>query len=909
MGTRRTLSLKTQLFDGENLLDETENKVGFRTAKFDPDKGFFLNGKHLKLNGACMHHDLGCLGAAFNRAALKRQFKKLKEIGVNAVRTAHNMPASALMDIADETGMLIDSEAFDMWEMKKNTYDYGLYFKEWCEIDVKRWVMRDRNHPSLIMWSVGNEIPDTNNEGSEAIAYRLCKAVKRYDYRRNGHTTIGSNFVAWPPAQKSSEAVEVAGYNYLESVYDEHHEKFPHWCIYGSETSSTVQSRGVYHFPKEAKLLTYDDQQCSSLDNCTTNWGARSVHDVIAIDRNKTYSMGQFIWTGWDYIGEPTPYFTKNSYFGHIDTAGFFKDTAYIFKAAWTDYKKSPFVHIAPYWCFNEGQVIDIIVTSNAPKVQLFLNGTSLGSRDLNQKEGTGFSAAYKLPYEAGTLTAIAYDENGAEIAKDEKKSFTDPASICLTAENSTLMADGEDLLFLQISMLDKDGNEVANARNRINVSVSGEGRLLGLDNGDSTDYEEYKGGSRKLFSGKLLAVIGSTKTAGDVTVKVSSPGLDDAIFEIQTTKVEPRKGAASGLLSVTHESIGTDIPVRQILLKSNSSLAFNPEHKEAVVTATLLPENTTCTEVFWKSLTAEGIPSSAIKIDAEGLTAKVSAIEDGECRIVCYSLNGTEIPTVLSDYEISVTGLGKSALDPYEKIYGCKLSECNNDCPVSFEGSVNLPKADNIVRFDNVDFGEYGSDEITVSLFTFASEEPLEIYEGNVEDGICLFTGKYEIPSIYNVLQENTFKLNKRIKGVKSISFKFPRSLTFGGFYMTKYEKAYGELNATEYNMITGDSYDIKDDGVYAIGNNTDIQFTHMNFTKGVKSITIKGRSRIPENPVHVRFMRDGDVIKNICLFTGSDEIKEMTFPVENVTGEWNVNFIFLPGSDFDLIGFRFEE
>ena len=349
-----------------------------------------LNGKKIKLNGVCEHHDLGALGAAFNKAALKRRFVILKEMGVNAVRTAHNMPAVELMELADEMGILIVSEAFDMWEKSKTPYDYARFFKEWAHIDVKSWVMRDRNHPSLLMWSIGNEIYDTHaGERGQEVTKMLMDYVLKYDPRENAKVTIGSNFMPWENAQKCADIVKVAGYNYAEKYYKKHHEEHQDWIIYGSETASIVQSRGIYHFPFEKSILADDDEQCSALGNSTTSWGAKSAEACIIAERDTPFSLGQFIWTGFDYIGEPTPYHTKNSYFGQIDTATFKKDSYYIYQAEWTDYKTKPMVHIFPYWDFNKGQMIDVRVCSNACKIELQLNGITIGTHVIDHEHGT----------------------------------------------------------------------------------------------------------------------------------------------------------------------------------------------------------------------------------------------------------------------------------------------------------------------------------------------------------------------------------------------------------------------------------------------------------------------------------------------------------------------------------------
>jgi len=520
-------TLRTQLIvEGKHLEEETQ-RFGFRTTRFDPKQGFFLNDQHVKLQGVNEHHDLGALGAAVNRTALRRKLNLLKEMGVNAIRTSHNMPAVELMELADEMGILIDSEAFDMWELKKTEYDYSRFFPEWCSRDVASWIRRDRNHPSIILWSIGNEIYDTHaGERGIEITRMLKELVLRHDPKRNGYVTIGSNYMSGENAQKCAQELDAAGYNYAENLYDSHHEKYPHWCIYGSETASTIQSRGIYHFPASKLIVTYEDEQCSSLDNCTVSWGARNGQKNITDDRDAEYSLGQFIWTGFDYIGEPTPYTTKNSYFGAIDTAGFPKDQFYLYQAEWTDYRVKPMVHILPYWDFNEGQLIDIKIYSNAPRVELFYNDTSMGCYEIDHKRGKQLAGVWQLPYQKGTIKAVAYDELGNVIATDHKSSYSDPARIVLTPDKTRLRADGRDLVFIEIAMEDDKGNPVDNANNRVNVEVSGAGRLLGLDNGDSTDYDQYKGTSRRLFSGKLLAIVAAKLEAGEIMVQVTSEGL-----------------------------------------------------------------------------------------------------------------------------------------------------------------------------------------------------------------------------------------------------------------------------------------------------------------------------------------------------------------------------------------------
>ena len=600
-----------------------------------------------------------------------------------------------------------------MWEQSKTENDYGLFFHDWCEKDVKFWVKRDRNHPCLIMWSCGNEIPDTNNLEAVDIAKRLVDAVRRYDYRHNAYTTIGSNFVAWDNAQTSQDVFEVSGYNYLESVYDEHHERFPHWCIYGSETASTVQSRGIYHFPKSNRMLTYEDMQCSCLDNCSTNWGAKSVHRFITDDRDRDFCAGQYIWTGWDYIGEPTPYFSKNSFFGHIDTAGFFKDTAYIIKAGWVPENDDPFVHIAPYWDFNEGQIIDVDVYSNAHKAALFYNDELVGEKSLDQEHDEIYSASFVVPYKEGRLTAFAYDAAGNEIARCEERNFGNPAKIELKAEYEKIKADGEDLQFIEITVLDRDGNEVKNARNRVSINVSGPARLVGMDNGDSTDYDQYKSSSRKLFSGKLIAVIAATKTPGSICVTASSKGLPDKSIAFEAVEAKGREGVAYGYdvlgdkTKCVESGSDNEIPVRKIVLTcDNESRKLNADVKEVKLSAKIEPDNATYRDIKYKAVNSDGIESPAVEIELAENGAVLHAKHDGDFRLVASASNGKDHPEILSELDFSVSGFGEAYLDPYSFVYGCQFDESSRPADLSFRGSVKL-EDDSTISFDKVDFGE----------------------------------------------------------------------------------------------------------------------------------------------------------------------------------------------------------
>ncbi|MCC8104016.1 MAG: DUF4982 domain-containing protein [Clostridiales bacterium] len=730
--------LRVDLIDGEVIQSE-EQMVGFRTTEFLPEEGFLLNGRKVKLNGVCDHHDLGCLGSAFHPQAMERKLRILKEMGTNAIRLSHNMPAAGLMELTDRLGILVVSEAFDMWESPKTPYDYARFFPEWYPADVASWIRRDRNRPSVIMWSIGNEIHDTHvSEKGQEWTRRLLAEVAKHDPLGNARPTIGSNYMPWENAQKCADIVKLAGYNYGANYYDEHHAKHPDWVIYGSETGSVVQSRGIYHFPYTKSVLADEDEQCSSLGNSTTSWGAKSHEDCIAAEWEHPYSCGQFLWSGFDYIGEPTPYHTKNSYFGQVDTAGFPKDSYYCYQAAWTDYRKKPMVHLFPYWDYNEGQEIDVRVYSNAPVVELFLNGESQGKRILYDSEGKGdevpfgskpdhsgealskpntgrhISATWRVLYQAGEIHAKAYDENGTVIAEETHRSFGDATKMILTPSTSendflpqsqlragaalqpcaqgnaassvALTANGNDLLFVEITMEDADGNPVENAVNRVYVSVTGAGALVGTDNGDSTDGESYKSGSRRLFSGKLLVVAKTGTEPGELVVSVTSPGLPEAVLAVPVAEGTPEPGSsplaylADPASNVPCEAYSEwtpqaaanaacqwrtnddgeveesleDIPVRAIRLKSLDGIHLTKEHPETIVTATICPTSATDRSLSWSVVDDSGIPSSLAvlepldpsvllqhsksKWEAADACVLVRAKSDGKFRLRCTS-------------------------------------------------------------------------------------------------------------------------------------------------------------------------------------------------------------------------------------------------------------------------------
>lgn len=904
-------TLKSELFYKGELVDEEYNKFGFRTIRFDPEEGFFLNDCHVKLHGVCQHHDLGALGAAVNRTALKRQLLLLKEMGVNAIRTAHNMCAVELIELADEMGILICNEAFDMWERSKTEYDYARFFNDWVDKDVASWVRRDRNHPCVILWSIGNEIYDTHaGERGLEVMRLLMKLVVEHDPKGNARVTFGSNYMPWENTQKCADIIKLVGYNYAEKYYEEHHRLHRDWMIYGSETGSVVQSRGIYHFPLSQEILSDDDEQCSSLGNSVTSWGARSIEKCITDDRDTVFSAGMFVWSGFDYIGEPTPYHTKNSYFGQLDTAGFKKDSFYIYQAEWTDYKQTPMVHVFPYWDFNEGQLIDVCVCSNAPKVELFVNGASQGVRYIDHRAGKELVAKWQLPYIKGELRALAYDEFDNIIAEDIQKSFTDAAKIILTPDKYVLVADGQDMIFVEISMEDKEGNPVHNANNRVYVNVTGAGRLLGLDNGDSTDYDSYKGTSRRLFSGKLLAMIGAKTTAGEIQLEVTSEGLPPVRLSLTAREGVIKEGIAAYEENVRTE-YNSEIPVRKLEIISKQGTELNENMPEAELELLVFPEDASYEDISWRVANASGVDSNIVRIEAEGRRARVKALGDGSFYVRASVKNGRRNANIISMLDFKVSGLGAACLNPYGFISGSLYSSCIGEAGSGNERGVATARDDEtVVIYDNIDFGAYGSDTITIPIFELGgAPTAIQIWAGipGIKDGELLADVIYHKKPIWNTYQEESYKLSKRLRGIKTLSFVLRTKVHIKGFYFNKPDKAYEQLSSLDYSSIYGDSYKLMEDSIEDIGNNVTISFEDMDFNRGISKLVICGRSPMDKNTIHIRFNGADGETKQLIEFEYSEDYIEREFELAEVSGLQTVSFIFLPGCDFDFKYFRF--
>lgn len=938
IGQGNLYTFYTELWQGERLLETETQKIGFRSMEFVPEKGFLLNGRKVKLNGVCEHHDFGCLGAAFSLPSLKRKFLKLREMGVNAVRTSHNMPPMELMELADEMGFLILSEAFDMWEKPKTTYDYARFFNEWYEKDVTSWVRRDRNHPSLLMWSIGNEIQDTMIEGRGAeITANLKRAVRAQDYKNHAPVTIGSNFMKWENPKKCAELLDCVGYNYAEFLYEEHHRTYPHWVIYGSETSSIVASRGIYHFPREKTVLTDEDEQCSALGNSITSWSARSVADCIGADRDAAFSMGQFLWSGFDYIGESTPYETKNCYFGQIDTAGFPKDSFYLFQAEWTDYKKKPMVHLFPYWDFNEGQRVDVQVCSNAPETELFVNGRSLGRHRIEHQAGREQIGLWKVPYEKGEITAVAYDEAGRELVRKTRRSFGEPVRIEARAERREISGDGIDAALVEITAYDAQGNPVENAKNRIFAEVEGAGRLLGLDNGNSTDFDQHKGKSRRLFGGKLLAVIASRQEAGEIRVTFSSEGLTGCEIVLTAKKVplpvgiSAREenslrrlyGEGSGKLPLPE---GVDLPLRKISLSvegewektKEGRVLLTREKKRVRIKACLFPQNTAYPELEWRAMNDTGIDVNFVDISPCEGGVEITATGDGDFRLRCFARNGGSCVSVQSSMEMRAEGIGRMLQNPYREIPAGLCDYREEGAGEGAEHGIQFPGSEAgeeecIVGFTGLDFGDFGSDTISLPIFANTSDPiTFRLFRGHPkEEGSELVADcVYQKPSKWMVFQEQSYRLKRRMKGNDSLYIATRDGFQLRGISFVKQEKAFSYLGAADCDRIYGDAYERLEKRIEKIGNNVTLEYRNMDFgTEGAGRITLCCRSFQELNPLQLRFTTERGTDIQVVEVQKSPEYGEQTFSIERLSGKGELALVFLPGSCFDLEGFVFQK
>lgn len=902
-------TLKISLYSGSELLDCVNETFGYRTAEFYPDRGFLLNGEPVKLHGVCMHHDLGALGSALNEAALARQLRIMKEMGVNAIRTSHNMPARQLVQLCDEMGLLVDSEAFDMWEKPKTEFDNHRFFTEHAERDVRSWIERDRNHPCIIMWSIGNEINDTIDPHGLDITKRLYEYVLKYDPKGNAAPTIGSNYMGNENAQKCSDVVKLAGYNYSEYLYDEHHAKYPDWVIYGSETASAVRSRGIYRFPAELPLLTGEDCQCSSLDNSVVGWGSSAMKSW-RLDRDCPFCCGQFIWTGFDYIGEPTPYNTKNSYFGIVDTAGFPKDIYYFYQSVWVSPEQKKVLHIVPsYWDFIPGQEIDVLIYSNARDVELFLNGKSIGSHVMELETSQDMRAHFKVPFEPGVLRVVGHFADGSECS-EVLHTPSDPAAVVMTSDKETLLADGRDIAFVEISTVDVNGIPVGNARNLIRVEVSGAGRLVGLDNGDSTDYDSYKGDNRRLFSGKLLAMIESTLEPGEITVRAYSEGLENAGLRL----VSENCGEVSGVSVVTENKFPAvcraytgEVPAR-LLLPEVDVNSFDPERRSAEIRAKLLPENCTYDDISWSVVRRNGVESSLAQVEGSGRSAVVTAKGDGEFFVRAMVHNGAEHPQVIADIPFTAEGLGAAVRDAYSFISASTLDSSNVPTNIIEDGALSNFDGRTVMTYSDIDFGKTGSQIISLSVGT-CFDMPVEVWEGTPDDGKLICRVDFGNNGHWCGFAGQDFALAERLTGVRTISVVIDSRVIFGGFSFVPIERAYDTNWVGEADSVYGDDYRIDGRRVADIGNNVIINYEGLDFGEdGSEALIISGETGNPMNQIQLRYTPAGGAQKTVLLEFQQDGGREQRFDIPKLSGLNDVSFVFMPGSRFDFDWFRFE-
>ena len=536
----------SKIYEGNELLDEYTTRFGIRTIEIVPNKGFFLNGKLTKFQGVCNHHDLGPLGAAVNDAAIRRQIRIMKDMGANAIRTSHNMPAPELVAACDEMGMMLMLESFDEWKRPKVKNGYNKEFDEWVEKDLMNLLHQFRNNPSVVMWCIGNEVPDQWK--GVTLARMMQDICHREDPTRP--VTQGMDKVAMVIKNNVAATMDVAGFNYRSHLYQDAYDVLPQQIVLGSETASTVSSRGVYKFPVERKAMAmYDDHQSSSYDLEYCDWSNLPEDDWLWHD-DKPWSIGEFVWTGFDYLGEPTPYYSNwpshSSLFGIVDLAGLPKDRFYLYRSHWN--KNDETLHILPHWTWpgREGQVTPVFVYTNYPSAELFINGKSQGKRtkDMsvtieNSKDSTSLAQLkrqqrYRLmwmdtKYEPGTVKVVAYNEKGEAVAEKEIRTAGKPHHIELVADRQQIAADGRDLSFITVKVVDKDGNLCPDAQHSIKFRVKGSGFYRAGANGDPISLELFHHPQMKVFNGMMTAIVQNNGKSGEIILTASGKGLQTA--------------------------------------------------------------------------------------------------------------------------------------------------------------------------------------------------------------------------------------------------------------------------------------------------------------------------------------------------------------------------------------------
>lgn len=536
---------RTTLLVDDKEVDNYDTRFGIRKLQYIPEKGFFLNGTETKFKGVCLHHDLGPLGAAVNRSAIRHQIELLKDMGVNAIRTSHNMPAPELVELCDEMGVMLMVEPFDDWSFRpKSPNGYGAVFNDWAEKDVTNMVRHYRNNPSVVMWSIGNEVPSQWGPDGVAELEMLQNLVKDLDPTRP--VTCGMDQIGAVLNNGFAAALDIPGFNYKPQYYDEAYEKLPQRLILGSETASTVSSRGVYHFPvefKEHNQVTHPDNQSNSYDNEACYWSNTPELD-FAMDEDRPWVIGQFVWTGFDYLGEPSPYDTDawpnhSSMFGIIDLASLPKDRYYLYRSIWNGEDNT--LHILPHWNWEgrEGEITPVYVYTDSPNAELFVNGVSQGIREKAHRDDslTEAEKAVKLPeryrlmwnevvYEPGELRVVAYNDDGSVAGEKIVRTAGKPHHLVVTPCRTELEATGEDLVYFTVQVADKDGNLIPTATNEVKFKVEGAGTFEATANGDPKSLRSFRKPEMDLFSGAATAIARSAKTPGTLRFTASTKGL-----------------------------------------------------------------------------------------------------------------------------------------------------------------------------------------------------------------------------------------------------------------------------------------------------------------------------------------------------------------------------------------------
>ena len=543
----------TKLYKNGKLEDQTETTFGIRSIEVKPNDGFYLNGKKIKLKGVCLHHDLGALGSAVNEAAIRRQILLMQDMGANAIRTSHNMPAPEYVKIADEMGMLLAVESFDEWAIPKVQNGYHLYFKDWAEKDLTNLVKHYRNNPSVIMWFIGNEVEEQSNIEGSRVARFLQDVIRKYDSTR----PISNGMDRPDDILKNNMAatMDLVGFNYRPFKYEEAYKKLPQQLLLGSETVSTISSRDVYKFPVERKAMAkYPDQQTSSYDVEHCSW-SNLPEDNFIYDEELPYMIGEFIWTGIDYLGEPTPYYVEwpshSSYFGAVDLATLPKDRFYLYRSHWN--KSEETLHILPHWTWNgrEGEVTPIFVYTNYPTAEVFINGKSQGKQTKNlsiplretenpeSQKTFERQKRYRLmwlntKYEPGSVKVIAYNDKGEAVAEKEIHTAGKPYQIKLTADRNYIKADGKDLAYITVEVVDKEGNVCPNVNDLVQFEVKGAGKFRASANGDATSLDLFHEPKMHLFNGKLMAIVQASEKTGEIIFKAKSQKIKGNQIKIQ---------------------------------------------------------------------------------------------------------------------------------------------------------------------------------------------------------------------------------------------------------------------------------------------------------------------------------------------------------------------------------------